>query len=56
MIIRIVRMEFTPEKADIFLALFNSTKSQIRHFPGVMPLHLSSSCFPAFLIQLCWCD
>ncbi|MFM2377259.1 MAG: hypothetical protein RLZZ165_2356 [Bacteroidota bacterium] len=33
-------MEFDPEKVADFLALFNATKSQIRHFPGVQHLEL----------------
>lgn len=40
MIVRIVRMEFDPEKVDAFLNHFNTYKSQIRHFPGVMHLEL----------------
>lgn len=40
MIVRIVRMEFDPEKVETFLELFNSTKSLIRHFPGVLHLEL----------------
>lgn len=40
MITRIVRMEFAPEKVEDFLRLFNATKSQIRHFPGVRRLEL----------------
>ncbi len=40
MITRIVRMEFDSEKVEQFLALFNATKSQIRHFPGVQHLEL----------------
>ncbi len=40
MITRVVRMEFAPEKVAAFLELFNATKSQIRHFPGVMYLEL----------------
>jgi (4S)-4-hydroxy-5-phosphonooxypentane-2,3-dione isomerase len=40
MITRIVRMEFAPEKVETFLELFEATKSQIRHFPGVLHLEL----------------
>lgn len=40
MIVRIVRMEFVPEKVNDFLELFGSTKSLIRHFPGVLHLEL----------------
>ena len=40
MIKRIVRMEFDPAKVETFLELFNATKSQIRHFPGVQHLEL----------------
>ncbi len=40
MIKRVVRMEFAPDKVDTFLELFNATKSQIRHFPGVQHLEL----------------
>lgn len=40
MITRIVRMEFAPEQVETFLALFEATKSQIRHFPGVQHLEL----------------
>jgi quinol monooxygenase YgiN len=39
-ITRIVRMEFAPEKVEDFLTLFNATKTQIRHFPGVLHLEL----------------
>jgi len=40
MIKRIVRMEFRPEEVDTFLAIFNASKAQIRHFPGVHSLEL----------------
>ena len=40
MITRIVRMEFQPDKIEEFLAVFNSAKQQIRHFPGVHHLEL----------------
>lgn len=40
MIVRIVRMEFQPEKVESFLEVFNASKSQIRHFPGVHHLEL----------------
>ena len=38
MIVRIVRMEFLPEKVSEFLELFQSTREQIRNFPGVEKL------------------
>ena len=40
MIVRIVRMEFAPEKVETFLTLFHESKSLIRHFPGVLHLEL----------------
>ena len=40
MITRIVRMEFDSDKVEDFLRMFNATKSQIRHFPGVLHLEL----------------
>lgn len=40
MIVRIVRMEFDPEKVATFLELFDATKSLIRHFEGVQHLEL----------------
>ena len=40
MITRIVRMEFEPDKVADFLAIFDASKSQIRHFPGVRRLEL----------------
>jgi quinol monooxygenase YgiN len=40
MITRLVRMEFAADQVDAFLELFNATKSQIRHFPGVQHLEL----------------
>ena len=40
MITRIVRMEFRPEAVEEFLAIFNESKSLIRHFPGVQHLEL----------------
>lgn len=40
MITRIVRMEFQPEKVEEFLEIFNASKQQIRHFPGVNHLEL----------------
>lgn len=40
MITRVVRMEFQPDKVDEFLEIFNATRSQIRHFPGVLKLQL----------------
>jgi len=40
MIKRIVRMEFQPDRVDDFLAIFNASKAQIRHFPGVHSLEL----------------
>jgi (4S)-4-hydroxy-5-phosphonooxypentane-2,3-dione isomerase len=40
MIIRIVKMSFAPEKVNEFLLLFNSSKKEIRHFPGCTHLEL----------------
>ena len=40
MIVRIVRMEFHAAHVATFLELFGSTKSLIRHFPGVLHLEL----------------
>ena len=40
MIKRVVRMEFAADKVETFLELFEATKSQIRHFPGVQHLEL----------------
>lgn len=40
MISRIVRMEFAPENVTAFLEVFNATKQQIRHFPGIQKLEL----------------
>ena len=40
MIIRIVKMEFSPEKVQEFLTLFNTHKELIRNFRGVMRLEL----------------
>ncbi len=34
MLLRIVRMEFQPEKVSDFLAIFNQSKQQIRIFQG----------------------
>ncbi|GAB4235939.1 MAG: hypothetical protein Tsb0034_10340 [Ekhidna sp.] len=34
MLIRIVRMEFQPEKVEAFLALFEEVKDKIAAFPG----------------------
>jgi len=33
-------MEFKPQHEDDFLAHFNTIKSRIRHFPGVLQLEL----------------
>ena len=38
MIVRIVKMEFKPEKVSDFLELFHRTRDQIRNFPGVEKL------------------
>lgn len=40
MITRIVRMEFEPEQVGAFLEIFNASRQQIRHFPGVHRLEL----------------
>lgn len=40
MIIRIVKMNFEPEKVDEFLELFNSSKDLIRNFKGCSHLEL----------------
>ena len=40
MIKRIVQMEFVPEKLEIFLALFDTVKKDIRNFPGCSHLEL----------------
>ena len=40
MITRIVRMEFQMDHVDDFLVHFNSIKSLIRNFPGVLHLEL----------------
>jgi len=40
MIIRIVRMTFIPEKTEIFLAIFNQSKSQILGMKGCLHLEL----------------
>jgi len=40
MIIRIVRMHFTPSNVDVFLGIFNQHKEAIRHFPGCDHLQL----------------
>ncbi len=39
-IVRIVRMHFSPETADTFLAIFNRNKEAIRNFPGCTYLEL----------------
>lgn len=40
MFIRIVKMEFQPEKIDAFLQNFELVKKKIRHFPGCQHLEL----------------
>ncbi len=40
MFIRIVKMEFQPEKVETFLQNFESVKEKIRHFPGCQHLEL----------------
>ncbi len=40
MFIRIVKMEFQPEKVEAFLQNFESVKEKIRHFPGCQHLEL----------------
>jgi len=40
MFIRIVKMEFQPEKTDDFLKNFEQVKEKIRHFPGCHLLEL----------------
>jgi heme oxygenase (mycobilin-producing) len=40
MLIRIVRMHFTPEGVEEFLTLFNTHKEAIRHFTGCTHLQL----------------
>lgn len=40
MFVRIVKMEFQPNKINAFLENFEEVKSQIRHFPGCIQLHL----------------
>ncbi len=40
MFIRIVKMEFTPEKVSEFLENFETVKERIRNFPGCKHLEL----------------
>lgn len=40
MLVRVVRMTFQENKVDEFLALFQATKQQIRHFEGCQHLEL----------------
>lgn len=40
MLIRIVRMDFEPEKVSDFLALFETVKDKISSFPGCIHLEL----------------
>ena len=40
MLIRIVRMDFVPEKVDDFLALFGTVERKIANFPGCNHLEL----------------
>lgn len=42
MILRIVRMEFQPEKLGDFLRIFDKSKQLIRHFEGCKALQLHS--------------
>lgn len=42
MILRIVRMEFQPEKLGEFLSIFDKSKQLIRHFEGCKALQLHS--------------
>lgn len=40
MLIRVVRMDFHPDKVDDFLALFQTVKEKIVNFPGCNHLEL----------------
>jgi quinol monooxygenase YgiN len=40
MIVRIVKMEFQPDKVAEFIQLFDERKERIRHFNGCMHLEL----------------
>ncbi|MCU0418698.1 MAG: antibiotic biosynthesis monooxygenase [Cyclobacteriaceae bacterium] len=40
MIIRVVRMQFTEQGVEEFLAIFNRHQHAIRHFPGCLHLEL----------------
>jgi heme oxygenase (mycobilin-producing) len=40
MIVRIVKMEFEPEKVNTFLDLFNATRNKIAHFDGCSQVDL----------------
>ena len=56
MITRIVRMEFRPEAVATFLEVFNASKSQIRHFPGVhhLELHRDATMDNVFFTYSIW--
>ncbi|MEM7036189.1 MAG: antibiotic biosynthesis monooxygenase family protein [Bacteroidota bacterium] len=56
MITRIVRMEFRPEAVSTFLEVFNTAKSQIRHFPGVhhLELHRDAALDHVFFTYSIW--
>ena len=43
MLIRIVKMDFEPEKVNTFLALFNATRAKIASFEGCSHLELLNS-------------
>ena len=40
MLVRIVKLSFSPENIDAFLKIFENTKEQIRNFKGCMHLEL----------------
>jgi quinol monooxygenase YgiN len=40
MIVRIVKMTFLHEQTNVFMAIFERSKSLIRHFPGCSHLEL----------------
>lgn len=43
MIVRIVKMDFAPDKVDTFLALFSATQDKIASFDGCKSLELLNS-------------
>lgn len=51
-------MEFQQDKVDDFLALFDESKSQIRHFPGVqhLELHRDAKLGNVFYTYSIWTD